>query len=202
MMQKLEVEKLRATLELHVAKHLDIRWAIPAMSLEGLVPVGALLSSVSLLKQLVLPAISLDISVNGTPYLSEDDISVGIGEIVHIKVAVISSLEYDFDGVITLECYQEISSFFGTVDKSENLLVIGRRKIPFVVPKSVRFLLGVPHVSISSPRCELSFHVMFRVEGVHKIRPQIVSRRANESLFSDEIFVSPVGFSVSTKAHQ
>ncbi|PIO71856.1 hypothetical protein TELCIR_06225 [Teladorsagia circumcincta] len=162
------VEKLRATLELHVAKHLDIRWAIPAMSLEGLVPVGALLSSVSLLKQLVLPAISLDISVNGTPYLSEDDISVGID---------------DFDGVITLECYQEISSFFGTVDKSENLLV-------------------VPHVSISSPRCELSFHVMFRVEGVHKIRPQIVSRRANESLFSDEIFVSPVGFSVSTKAHQ
>ncbi|KAK6014940.1 hypothetical protein OSTOST_19665, partial [Ostertagia ostertagi] len=129
------VEKLRATLELHVAKHLDIRWAIPAMNLEGLVPVGALLSSVSLLKQLVLPAISLDISVNGVPYLSEDDISI-------------------------------------------------------------------PHVSISSPRCELSFHVMFRVEGVHKIRPQIVSRRANESLFSDEIFVSPVGFSVSTKAHQ
>uniref|UniRef100_A0A7I4YAL2 N-acetyltransferase domain-containing protein n=1 Tax=Haemonchus contortus TaxID=6289 RepID=A0A7I4YAL2_HAECO len=196
MMQKLEVEKLRATLELHVAKHLDIRWTIPAMNLEGLVPVGALLSSVSLLKQLVLPAISLDISVNGTPYLSEDDISVGIGEIVLIKVAVISSLEYDFDGIITLECYQEISSFFGTVDKSENLLVIGQRKIPFVVPRSV------PHVSISSPRCELSFHVMFRVEGIHKVRPQIVSSRANESLFSDEIFVSPVGFSVSTKAHQ
>uniref|UniRef100_A0A0K0DIU2 Trafficking protein particle complex subunit 11 n=1 Tax=Angiostrongylus cantonensis TaxID=6313 RepID=A0A0K0DIU2_ANGCA len=184
MMQKLEVEKLRATLELHVAKHLDIRWAIPAMNLEGLVPVGALLSSVSLLKQLVLPAISLDISVNGTPYLSEDDICVGIGEIIHIKVVVISSLEYDFDGILTLDCYQEISSFFGTVDKSENLLIIGQRKIPFIVPKS-----------------ELSFHVMFRVEGVHKVRPHIVSRNGDESLFADEIFVSPVGFSVSSKAH-
>ncbi|VDP08147.1 unnamed protein product [Heligmosomoides polygyrus] len=189
------VEKLRATLELHVAKHLDIRWAIPAMNLEGLVPVGALLSSVSLLKQLVLPAISLDIAVNGTPYLSEDDISVGIGESIHIKVAVISSLEYDFDGIITLECYQEISSYFGTVDKSENLLIIGQRKVPFVVPRTL------PQVCVSSPRCELSFHIMFRVEGVHKIRPQIVSRKANESLFADEIFVSPVGFSVSTKAH-
>ncbi|EYC01315.1 hypothetical protein Y032_0108g36 [Ancylostoma ceylanicum] len=193
--QQPSVEKLRATLELHVAKHLDIRWAIPAMNLEGLVPVGALLSSVSLLKQLVLPAISLDISVNGTPYLSEDDISVGIGEMVLIKVAVISSLEYDFDGILTLECYQEISNFFGSVDKTENLLIIGQRKVPFVVPKSP------PHLSMSTPRCELSFHVMFRVEGVHKVRPQIVSRRANESLFSDEVFVSPVGFSVSTKAH-
>ncbi|ETN77677.1 hypothetical protein NECAME_03095, partial [Necator americanus] len=187
MMQKLEVEKLRATLELHVAKHLDIRWAIPAMNLEGLVPVGALLSSVSLLKQLVLPAISLDISVNGTPYLSEDDISVGIGEMILIKVAVISSLEYDFYGILALECYQEISNFFGTVDRTENLLIIGQRKLP--------------NSSMSTPRCELSFHVMFRVEGVHKVRPQIVSRRADESLFSDEIFVSPVGFSVSTKTH-
>ncbi|RCN37502.1 hypothetical protein ANCCAN_16592 [Ancylostoma caninum] len=193
--QQPSVEKLRATLELHVAKHLDIRWAIPAMNLEGLVPVGALLSSVSLLKQLVLPAISLDISVNGTPYLSEDDISVGIGEMVLIKVAVISSLEYDFDGILTLECYQEISNFFGSVDKTENLLIIGQRKVPFVVPKSP------PHLSVTAPRCELSFHVMFRVEGIHKVRPQIVSRRANESLFSDEVFVSPVGFSVSTKAH-
>ncbi|KAJ1354947.1 hypothetical protein KIN20_012046 [Parelaphostrongylus tenuis] len=195
MMQKLEVEKLRATLELHVAKHLDIRWAIPAMNLEGSVPVGALLSSVSLLKQLVLPAISLDISVNGTPYLSEDDICVGIGELIHIKVVVISSLEYDFDGILTLDCYQEISSFFGTVDKSENLLIIGQRKIPFVVPKSP------PNQTMPTPQGELSFHVMFRVEGVHKIRPHIVSRNGDESLFADEIFVSPVGFSVSSKAY-
>ncbi|KJH44881.1 hypothetical protein DICVIV_09073 [Dictyocaulus viviparus] len=195
MMQKLEVEKLRATLESHVAKHLDIRWAIPAMNLEGLVPVGALLSSVSLLKQLVLPAISLDISVNGTPYLSEDDICVGIGEIIQITVVVISSLEYDFSGILTLECYQEISSYFGTIDKSDNLLIIGQRKIPFVVPRSP------PHQSLPTPESEVSFYVMFRVEGVHKIRPQIVSRNVEESLFADEIFVSPVGFSVSTKTH-
>ncbi|VDM53436.1 unnamed protein product, partial [Angiostrongylus costaricensis] len=191
MMQKLEMVMLRVILSSFLCIHFDTTWTYDGRSLfvftfqlEGLVPVGALLSSVSLLKQLVLPAISLDISVNGTPYLSEDDICVGIGEIIHIKVVVISSLEYDFDGILTLDCYQEISSFFGTVDKSENLLIIGQRKIPFVVPKS-----------------ELSFHVMFRVEGVHKIRPHIVSRNGDESLFADEIFVSPVGFSVSSKAH-
>uniref|UniRef100_A0A8R1DTS9 Uncharacterized protein n=1 Tax=Caenorhabditis japonica TaxID=281687 RepID=A0A8R1DTS9_CAEJA len=92
MMQKIETERLRQVLENHVSKHLDIRWAIPALTLDGQVPVGSLLSSVSLLKQLVLPAISLDFVVNGKQYVSEDDITVGIGQFVTVEVAIISSL--------------------------------------------------------------------------------------------------------------
>lgn len=60
--------------------------------LEGQVPVGSLLSSVSLLKQLVLPAISLDFLVNRKQYVSEDDVTVGIGQFVTVEVAIISSL--------------------------------------------------------------------------------------------------------------
>uniref|UniRef100_A0A914EJM1 Trs120/TRAPPC9 first Ig-like domain-containing protein n=1 Tax=Acrobeloides nanus TaxID=290746 RepID=A0A914EJM1_9BILA len=59
MMQMQEMERLRRTLEKHVSKHLDIRWTIPKLKLEGYVPVGSLLSSVSLLKQLVVPVISV-----------------------------------------------------------------------------------------------------------------------------------------------
>ncbi len=59
MMQMQEVDKLRRTLEQYVARHLDIQWSIPSMQLNGTVPVGSLLASVALLKQLILPAISI-----------------------------------------------------------------------------------------------------------------------------------------------
>lgn len=59
MMQMQEMEKLRRKLERHIASHLAIRWSIPQLQLEGLVPVGSLLSSIALLKQLVVPSISI-----------------------------------------------------------------------------------------------------------------------------------------------
>ncbi|CAI4227391.1 unnamed protein product [Auanema sp. JU1783] len=195
MMQRMEVERLRRTLERHVARHLDIRWTIPAMNLNGLVPVGALLSSVSLLKQLVLPAISLDIAVNGVPYLSEDDINVGIGEVITLKVAIISSLDYNFDGTMFLDCYQEISNQFGTIDRLENVLLLGGKKLPFTVPSCTS------KSALPAPRCVLVFQFLFKVEGNHKLRPVIVSRNSSESLFSDDVFVTPIGFSVCTKNH-
>lgn len=59
MMQMQEMERLRQILERHVSWHLDIRWSISSSNLSGSVPVGPLLSSVSLLKQLVVPVISI-----------------------------------------------------------------------------------------------------------------------------------------------
>ncbi|VDO37736.1 unnamed protein product, partial [Onchocerca flexuosa] len=59
MMQMQEMERLRQILERHVSWHLDIRWSISSSNLSGSVPVGPLLSSVSLLKQLVVPVISV-----------------------------------------------------------------------------------------------------------------------------------------------
>lgn len=59
MMQMQEMERLRQILERHVSWHLVIRWSISISNLSGSVPVGPLLSSVSFLKQLVVPAISV-----------------------------------------------------------------------------------------------------------------------------------------------
>lgn len=68
---------------------------------------GSLLSSVAFLKQLVVPAVSVskcaamevhgrllvsDVFVNGKPYVSQDDVSVGIGELVSIQVCLLSSI--------------------------------------------------------------------------------------------------------------
>lgn len=59
MMQMQEMERLRQILERHVSSHLDINWVISTSRLSGSVPVGPLLSSVALLKQLVIPVISI-----------------------------------------------------------------------------------------------------------------------------------------------
>lgn len=93
MMQMQEMEKLRRKMESHLVKFLDIKWSIPKLKLDGYVPVGALLSSVALLKQLVVPAISITLEVQGKQYLNEDDIVVGIGEMVRIRLRILASAD-------------------------------------------------------------------------------------------------------------
>ncbi|EFO89603.1 hypothetical protein CRE_07318 [Caenorhabditis remanei] len=185
MMQKMETERLRLILENHVSKHLDIRWAIPALNLDGQVPVGSLLSSVSLLKQLVLPAISLDFFVNGKQYVSEDDVAVGIGQFVEVEVSIISSLAAEYNGILSLECEQEISHLLGSNDTSTFMLVTGLKKIPFAVDKENK----------QSAR----FSVTFIVEGSFRVRPQITPAPGQNALLAEDMFATPVAFSVSTK---
>ena len=72
------------------------------------------------------------------PYISEDDLTVPIKDIVTVKLRIISSLDYNFEGVMALECYQEISQQFGTIDRGDNLCFISQKKVPFVLPKNVR----------------------------------------------------------------
>ncbi|CAJ0569421.1 unnamed protein product, partial [Mesorhabditis spiculigera] len=179
-MQRLEIERLRQVLESHVAEHLGIRWSIPSKELEGLVPVGALLSSVPLLKQLVLPAISLELEVNGTPYLSQDDLATAISEMTRIRVSVISSLDYQFHGELSLCCEQELSSRAEPLPRPHNMVIVGSRKQPFIVPPKTT------DEQIPAPRCELTFNVLFRVEGVYKVRP-VIKALLGDRLLPDEI---------------
>ena len=53
---------------------------------------GALLSEVSFLKQLILPTITLEMCVAGRPYVSADEIPLRVGEITDLSVKIISSL--------------------------------------------------------------------------------------------------------------
>jgi len=92
MMQMREIEALRRRLEKHVTKYLEIRWRMPALGLDGLVPMGSLLSSVSFLRQLVIPALSLGARVNHKAIVSEDDVAVGIGELVPLEITLYCSL--------------------------------------------------------------------------------------------------------------
>uniref|UniRef100_A0A1I7T982 Trafficking protein particle complex subunit 9 n=1 Tax=Caenorhabditis tropicalis TaxID=1561998 RepID=A0A1I7T982_9PELO len=185
MMQKMETERLRLILENHVSKHLDIRWAIPALNLDGQVPVGSLLSSVSLLKQLVLPAISLDFFVNGKQYVSEDDVAVGIGQFVTVEVSIISSLAAEYNGLLSLECEQEISHLLGSNDTSNFMLVTGLKKVPFTVDKE--------------NKQSASFDITFIVEGSFRVRPQITPAPGQNALLAEDMFATPVAFSVTTK---
>ncbi|CAJ0920934.1 unnamed protein product, partial [Mesorhabditis belari] len=161
--------------------------------LEGLVPVGALLSSIPLLKQLVLPAISLELIVNGVPYLSQDDLSVGIGDVNVLEIAVISSLDYEFHGEMELECEQEVLLRRKSIPRPHNLVIVGSRKVPFSVPTK-----GGDD-SLLTPKSKIVFRLLFRVEGVYKVRPIVRARREEQQLFADEVFSSPISFNVSTK---
>lgn len=197
MMQMQEIEKLRRTLEKHVSRYLDIRWSIPALQLDGHVPVGSLLSSVAFLKQLVVPAVSVNVFVNGKPYVSQDDVSVGIGELVSIQVCLLSSIrDRSFTGHLSLRCYQDLQNGDALLDRSEHIVPCGVTRVPFAIdaqptPDDDR--------AVFTGRFETTFRVMFRFEGIHKIRPLLETNAAAELLSEDEIFVPQMSFNVTSK---
>ncbi|GMT03118.1 hypothetical protein PENTCL1PPCAC_25292, partial [Pristionchus entomophagus] len=224
-MQRIEIERLRRRLEEHVARHLDIRWTIPSYELEGLVPVGALLSSVALLKQLVLPALSLTLSVDDSGTQTEVDVGVRIGELVTMRVDVVSSLDYVLSGALVLSCYQEIATPSSNpsaaaaaggssnskrplqcpLDRPGAIVCTGAKQVPFqLAPMASRVSSSSP----PSPSLSAHFHFFFRAEGQYKIRPVVVQDAAatrpqrapaHPQLADDEIFVTPITFNVATK---
>uniref|UniRef100_A0A915DLN1 Trs120/TRAPPC9 first Ig-like domain-containing protein n=1 Tax=Ditylenchus dipsaci TaxID=166011 RepID=A0A915DLN1_9BILA len=204
MMQMREIEGLRRTLERHVSRHLDIRWTIPALKLEGSVPVGSLLSSVSFLKQLVIPAMSLSIRVNNAPYVSEDDVAVGIGELVSLQILLLVSLKCKkaLNGQLSLRCFQDLQNGLPIIDRSEHLVVCGPSRIPFSIqPTSITTQQPCSDKPEQMGRWETAFNLVFRYEGVHKIRPEITGLGGSTLNLSDEddIFLPTVSFNVITK---
>uniref|UniRef100_A0A1I8AA06 Trafficking protein particle complex subunit 9 n=1 Tax=Steinernema glaseri TaxID=37863 RepID=A0A1I8AA06_9BILA len=228
MMQMQEMEKLRRTLEHHVAKHLDIRWSVPQMKMEGTVPVGSMLASVSLLKQLVIPTMSvgsslspvflltkasLDTTVNGVPYTSEDDLQIRIAEPIMIGITLLSSMrgERPFSGMLSLNCYQDLQNGLPTVDRNDHMVICGSTRIPFTIetrPKtSPNKTAGGDEVvlrkltrTMTSYRAD--FTVMFRHEGTYKVKPVVLLPNSSSPAFTDEeFFVSPVSFNVVTKVN-
>ncbi|PAV70297.1 hypothetical protein WR25_11300 [Diploscapter pachys] len=189
-MQKEEVERLRLLLERHVTKHLDIRWDIAGQKLSGIVPMGALLSEVSFLKQLILPTITLEMCVAGRPYVSADEIPLRVGEITDLSIKIISSLSDAIGGTMSLMCEQEISSGLGLINKSDHLLVLGAKRRPFSIqPRS--------H-DCPQPSTSLTFQFLFRVEGIFKITAQVASET---SLRDDDVFGCVLTFAVTSKAY-
>lgn len=225
MMQMQEMERLRQILERHVSWHLDIRWSISSSSLSGSVPVGPLLSSVSLLKQLVVPVISVQANVNGMPLLNDDEITVGIGEIVQLSLSLITPTNdtRSFSGLIQLQCYRDLQNG-SVIESGDNMIVLNTESIPFqIVQKEgtveIATLSAADTVSVENDYAPVAtvnfskkpvkrvviqeifhanFQLLFRYEGAHKIRPLIILNDKS-IISSDELFCCAISFSVITK---
>ncbi|CAD5235267.1 unnamed protein product [Bursaphelenchus xylophilus] len=191
MMQMQEMEALRRRLETHFSQHLEIRWRIKALGLDGLVPVGPLLSSVGFLKQLVVPVISIVVRVNGNQYLSEDDLPVLVGQMQNLEIELVSSTKVplNFHGYLQLLCIQDIQNAAEIIDRTDFLVVCGVRKQPFS--------LKITDLELDKA-FKTRFSFLFRSEGVFKIRPQIEVGPGLEH-FMEELIVPTVSFNVKSR---
>ncbi|MCP9263068.1 hypothetical protein DINM_006420 [Dirofilaria immitis] len=226
MMQMQEMEQLRQILERHVSWHLDIRWSISSSSLSGSVPIGPLLSSVSLLKQLVVPVISVQTNINGMPFLADDEVTVDIGEIVELSLTLMTPTNdtRSFNGLIQLQCYRDLQNG-SFIESDDNMIVLNTESIPFqiiqqeevteiAVTSPVDTLsiendyapLAVPNLSNKSAKrvairetFRANFQLLFRCEGAHKIRPLIVLNDKSPPITPDELFCCALSFNVITK---
>ncbi|CAD5227966.1 unnamed protein product [Bursaphelenchus okinawaensis] len=189
MMQMQEMEALRRRLESHFSQHLEIRWRVKALNLDGLVPVGPLLSSVGFLKQLVVPVISIVVHVNGKQYLSEDDLPTIVGHIQQLEIELVSSTKVplNFHGHLQLHCIQDVQNAAEIIDRTDFLVVCGVRKQPFSLKTAEE-----------SKVFKTKFSFLFRSEGVFKIRPQIEIGTGLEH-YMEELIVPTVSFNVKSR---
>uniref|UniRef100_A0A0R3RQZ3 Trafficking protein particle complex subunit 9 n=1 Tax=Elaeophora elaphi TaxID=1147741 RepID=A0A0R3RQZ3_9BILA len=203
MMQMQEMERLRQILERHVSWHLDIRWSISSSNLSGSVPVGPLLSSVSLLKQLVVPVISVQASVNGTPFLSDDEITVGIGEIFELSLSLITPTNDDrsFSGLIQLQCYRDLQNG-SFIESNDNMIILNTESVPFRImqqEEAVEIVAVSPSdtISIENDYAPAANFVNEPVKRV--IRPLIMLNEKSPIISPDELFCCAISFNVITK---
>uniref|UniRef100_A0A8R1TQI6 Uncharacterized protein n=1 Tax=Onchocerca volvulus TaxID=6282 RepID=A0A8R1TQI6_ONCVO len=226
MMQMQEMERLRQILERHVSWHLDIRWSISSSNLSGSVPVGPLLSSVSLLKQLVVPVISVQASVNGIPFLTDDEVTIGIGEIIELSLSLITPTNdtRSFNGLIQLQCYRDLQNG-SFLESNENMIVLNTESVPFRVVQQeeaaeIAVISPADTLSIENDYAPLAasnfsnesvkpvmiretfhadFQLLFCCEGAHKIRPLITLNDESSKIAPDELFCCALSFNVITK---
>lgn len=93
------------------------------------------------------------------------------------------------------------------MDKSENVVLCGPCRIPFSIQSSEDSLQNsLKKLNLNSNKkmgtFETSFSLLFRYEGVHKIRPEIHNLEpliGEPNLSEDDIFLPTVSFNVVTK---
>jgi hypothetical protein len=215
--QKQEIDILRRSLDSHIAKHLQIRWAIPQLNYIGIVPIGSVLAEVEFLKQLVVPTVSVYVTVNGKVHTNDDDISVKIGELIELEMTVSSVLKgtKPINGELSLRCFQDLQNGKKTIDTPENMVFCGPLKVPIVIESIPSDSdSSIPSTSsneqqpsengnLEPPKKETAaqFSFLFLYEGTHKIRP-VIGKSAiigEPTLAEDEIFVPTITFNVITK---
>lgn len=125
------------------------------------------------------------------------------------------------NGEIALRCYQDLQNGQPNIDRSENMVLFGPCRIPFSIQSTSnedlkcsegilkdaiqkKILIVNPGESFKNNmgRFETSFSLLFRYEGVHKIRPEIFNLKhmvGKPNLGEDDIFLPTISFNVITK---
>uniref|UniRef100_A0A914NQA6 Uncharacterized protein n=1 Tax=Meloidogyne incognita TaxID=6306 RepID=A0A914NQA6_MELIC len=97
-MQMQEIALLRSKIEKHLLNHLEINWRIEQLNLNGQVHVGSLLSSVSFLRQMALPTLTIALQIDNqtspkTSATTNNDFNVvQVGEIVCVSISIYFSI--------------------------------------------------------------------------------------------------------------
>uniref|UniRef100_A0A914KXX3 Uncharacterized protein n=1 Tax=Meloidogyne incognita TaxID=6306 RepID=A0A914KXX3_MELIC len=97
-MQMQEIALLRSKIEKHLLNHLEINWRIEQLNLNGQVPVGSLLSSVSFLRQMALLTLTIALQIDNqtspkTSTTTNNDFNVvQVGEIVCVSISIYFSI--------------------------------------------------------------------------------------------------------------
>jgi hypothetical protein len=138
--------------------------------------------------------------VNSKQYFNQGDITVGISELVTIEVELLSAIKDGrcFTGHLLLRCYQDLQNGDAFLDRSEHMVLCGPARIPFAI-RSAESTDSANERAAFTGRYTATFWVMFRYEGVHKIKPLIETTSATELLSEDEIFVPVISFNVNSK---
>ncbi|VDK58085.1 unnamed protein product [Anisakis simplex] len=257
MMQMHEMERLRLVLERHVSAHLDITWSINHANLCGSVPIGPILSSIALLKQLVVPAISIgysllsistpltnlhfihvelkrmklisEMSVDGIPCVREDDIAIGIGEILELQVKLICSIKglpfYSVHITSTLlndllfassyEVISDVQNDDTFIDSNDNVIVLNNETVPFRLARqndecadevNTTHRLSVendyaPNASLKDHRAFSSDQCFTFTEAFRylQIEPAVTLLDGSSQFSDEELFYSAVSVNVITK---
>nr|CAD2202820.1 unnamed protein product [Meloidogyne enterolobii] len=108
-MQMQEIALLRSKIEKHLLNHLEINWRIELLNLNGQVPVGSLLSSVSFLRQMALPTLTIALQIDNqkTTTTNNDFNVVQVGEIVCVSISIYFSIGGTLTGELSLGCYSK-----------------------------------------------------------------------------------------------
>lgn len=111
------------------------------------------------------------------------------------------------NGEIALHCFQDMQNGQPIMDRSENVVLCGPSRIPFSIQANEENSNSQKlNLDLESNRkmgsFKTNFSLLFRYEGVHKIRPEILNLESligAPNLSEDDIFLPTVSFNVITK---
>uniref|UniRef100_A0A1I8AW41 Trafficking protein particle complex subunit 11 domain-containing protein n=1 Tax=Meloidogyne hapla TaxID=6305 RepID=A0A1I8AW41_MELHA len=218
-MQMQEIALLRSQIEKHLLNHLEINWRIEQLNLNGQVPVGSLLSSVSFLRQMALPTLTIALQIDNqtnqkTSTTNINDFNVvQVGEIVCVSITIYFSIGGTLKGELSLGCYQNFQNNTNntSTEHPDKFFIFGPNTLPVEVEglKEEEQVEEKNFEEEKERRDEIGGHFSTKIcfafcfEGIYKIFPKFEKIQLFDeepySLNNEDIFMTALSFSVINK---